>query len=372
MAGGLLCESLPAAVPQDDALQTLLSVSEKHPGDAAVADAWRQVAGWDMNRLADVMNALDQAHPVARNWLRSAIDGMLEQPGRELPVAALQRMVEDTARGLPSRRVAMELLESSDPNLVESLIPNFLHDPAAEFRRPAVAKLIAEANKLQQQPEEHKALLWTAFHAARAEDQVLSIAKALEGMGETVDITEHFGFIRTWHIVGPFENKEMAGFDRVYPPETLTSDDFDDRGQPAADATFAGLEGPVRWRAAPVKPTTGEVDLNEALGKLKGVLAYGATVFHSDTARPAELRLRLQNPFKIWVNGKLVMSQRIGHTGNSFDQYKVLVELVAGANVIVVKSVQPEPPQENEWYDAWHWSVRVCDSTGTAIQEGKK
>ncbi len=361
-----------AADEQDESLQTLLNVGQYPAGEPAVSAAWRQVAAWDVNRLSEVLTALDQADPVARNWLRSAIDGILEKSTAPLPKDVLQRIVADPSRGLASRRVAWELLESVDAELVASLIPSFLHDPAAEFRRPAVAHLLAQADALPNDPQKRKELLLKAFDAARSEDQVTAIAKSLAALGESVDLAEHFGFVRTWHIIGPFENQEMTGFDHPNPIEALTLEDFDAKGKPLpADAENQGINGPVQWQTVQAKPDTGEVDLNAALGKLKGVLAYGAAVFDSSESQAVELRLRLQNPFKIWVNGQLVLAQRVGHTGNAFDQYRVPVQLRAGRNVLIVKACQPEPPQDNEWYDTWHWSVRVCDSTGTAIG-GKK
>ena len=33
------------------------------------------------------------------------------------------------------------------------------------------------------------------------------------------DLAGHFGFVRRWMLVGPFDNTGGAGFGRVYPPE---------------------------------------------------------------------------------------------------------------------------------------------------------
>jgi hypothetical protein len=63
----------------------------------------------------------------------------------------------------------------------------------------------------------------------------------------------------------------------------------------------------------------------------------------------------------------MVMAQPVGHTGNFFDQYTVPVTLRKGANLIVVKSVQIEPPQADPWFSAWQFCVRVSDETGAAI-----
>lgn len=59
--------------------------------------------------------------------------------------------------------------------------------------------------------------------SASDKDQVDTLAKELKGLGETVDLPAHFGFVRTWYLVGPFDNTKNKGFDLPYPPEKMSS-----------------------------------------------------------------------------------------------------------------------------------------------------
>ena len=69
----------------------------------------------------------------------------------------------------------------------------------------------------------------------------------------------------------------------------------------------------------------------------------------------------------MWLNGKLVFEQPIGHTGNFFDQYTVPVKLQAGPNLILIKSCQTPGPAEHPFLKNWQFGLRVCDATGAAV-----
>ncbi len=357
---------------RDPLLETLLQAERTTIGSEDLQAAWQAVSKWPASRLPEVLAAADDANPVALNWLRSAIDGMLEQPECELPIMELKIIVQDPQRKYASRRIAWELLDSADPKLMESIAETLIADPIAVFRRPAIGKRVAYANTLEKNSEERKLVLRDAFKVARDEDQVGDIARVLDvEYGEKPDLAKHFGFIVNWHVVGPFPNIDEAGFHESLPPEQITLGDFNSAGKPNESLEYVSNGGKVRWKEQAAVNDTGELDLNQVLGKEKEVVGYGVTVFECSAERPAEVRLRMQNAFKLWLNGELIQSQAIGHTGNSFDQYVIPVTLKQGQNILLMKSSQNKPPQEIEWYDTWHFNVRICDSSGTAIQEIK-
>lgn len=360
-------------VPQrDPLLETLLQAERTTIGSEDLQAAWQAVSKWPASRLPEVLAAADEANPVALNWLRSAIDGMLEQPECELPIMELKMIVQDPQRKYASRRIAWELLDSADPNLMESIAETLIADPIAVFRRPAIGKRVAYAATLEKNSEERRRVLRDAFKVARDEDQVGDIARLLDvEYGEKPDLAKHFGFIVNWHVVGPFPNIDEAGFHESFPPEQIKLSDFNSDGKPSESLEYAGNSGKVQWKEQAAVNDTGELDLNQVLGKEKEVVGYGVSVFECSTERPAEVRLRMQNAFKLWLNGELIQSQAIGHTGNSFDQYVIPVTLKQGKNILLMKSSQNKPPQEIEWYDTWHFNVRICDSSGAAIQEIK-
>src|SRR4029077_9387613 len=100
-------------------------------------------------------------------------------------------------------------------------IPGMLDDPAAEFRRDAVQRLLDEAAALQarQTSGEAHRIYVKALNSARDKDQAEAIVQALEKLGHQVNLAEHFGFIMDWKLIGPFDNTARKGFEVSYPPE---------------------------------------------------------------------------------------------------------------------------------------------------------
>ncbi len=358
---GILAGTLPASQPQiDQWLHSLQAVSPRGGGHEQAAEAWRKLVQVPADRIPQLLVALDEANPLAANWIRCAIDAIAErqlQQGGSLPADALERFVMDRSHDPRARRLAYEWLTRVDPSAEDRIIPQMLDDPSLELRRDAVARLIAQADRLAKASGDERAIaLWQeAFDASRDRDQVESLARRLQSAGRSVDLARHFGIILHWKIIGPFDNTDEAGFNTVYPPE----EQFD----PAA--TYKGKKGEVAWRDHTTKDKYGEVNLNQLLGEQKAVIAYAAHEFYADRQRPAEIRLWSENATKVWLNGKLVGEFPVYHSGSQMDQYVCPVVLQPGRNVILLKVCQNE--QTQPWARHWRFHVRVCDSTGGAI-----
>ncbi len=168
-------------------------------------------------------------------------------------------------------------------------------------------------------------------------------------------------------MIGPFDYLDGKGFDTAYPPESLTLDNYSANDGMYSSVPHEGKEGPLKWKSLTNTARNGVVDLNQAIGELRDSVAYAATVFESDGEQQVQLRLRQQNSAKVWLNGELVFSQPIGHTGNFFDQYIVPVTFKDGPNLILVKSCQWAGPVYHPFVGNWQLGVRVTDATGNAI-----
>ena len=107
------------------------------------------------------------------------------------------------------------------------------------------------------------------------------------------------------------------------------------------------------------------VDLNKAIAKHKGAVAYAYTEFDCDNPRPVQLRFACIVAIKVWVNGQLVASHPVYHAGAPLDQYMVSTTLNRGSNAILLKVCQNE--QTEDWAQRWLFQVRVCDVHGTAV-----
>lgn len=358
---GICVGSSPSSEPQiEQWLSSVQAVVADGGSHQEAAEAWRKLAQLEAGHIPDLLAALDGANPLAANWIRCAIEAIAERhirSGGQLPSGALEAFVFDRSHDPRARRLAYELLVLVDATAEDRIIPQMLNDPSVELRRDAVARLIAQADRLAETGRTDRALpLWEqALDAARDRDQVDRLARQLESAGRKVDLARHFGFILQWKIIGPFDNTAEAGFDMVYPPEH----EFQQL------AVYEGKNGSVRWRDYATQHSYGEVDLNAALGEQKGVIAYAAHEFFAAESTRAEIRASSENALKVWLNGELVGEFPVYHSGSQMDQYVCPVTLKAGRNLILVKVCQNE--QTQPWARYWRFQLRVCDPTGGAV-----
>ena len=347
------------AVDLESHLEALRAVGPMGAGNREASEAWQQVVQADARQLPVVLAAMDDAGPLAVNWIRTAVDAIAERTLDEtgaLPTAELERFVGDTNHSPRARRTAYEWLVRVDPK-AKRLIREMLDDPSLELRRDAVAQLIGDAVAVEELGNAASAvpLYRRAFSAARDHDQVKMLAKKLEGLGQEVDVTRHLGFITRWELIGPFDHTGESGFDVAYPPEK----EIDLAG------SYEGKHGQVGWIDYQSTHEYGLVDLNEAFEEEKGVIAYAMTEFVAPVRREVDIRLNSYNAVKVWVNGKLIGSHNVYHSGSQLDQYVSRATLEPGKNVILVKVCQNE--QTQSWTKFWSLGLRVCDRLGTAV-----
>jgi len=342
----------------------LRAVGPQGAGHRKAAEAWQQLVQADSAQLPQILSALDQANPLAANWIRTAVDAIAErhlQRGTALPEAQLARFVEDLRHDGRARRLAFEWLVRVDPSARGRLLgprgSKMLNDPSLELRREALLCLIEEAQKLQKQDRanEATALYWQGLTAARDPDQIRLLADRLRKLGQTVDLPRQFGFIVRWRLIGPFDNRGGKGLDAVYGPEKEL--DF--------AAEYPGKHGTVKWIHHVTTDQMGTVDLNRALGEEKGVVAYAAAEFYSDKPQEVDIRLGSYNAIKLWLNGTLLARHPVYHSGAELDQHVRRGVLRPGRNIILLKVCQNE--QTQEWARYWSFQLRVCDALGGAI-----
>jgi hypothetical protein len=123
-----------------------------------------------------ILAAMDGANELALNWLRAAVDSIAERQlaaSRKLPVAPLERFLQDTRHHPRARRLAYELIARADPATAQRLIAGMLNDPSTELRRDAVQRVADEATKLRAAGRTNEAVpkFQTALNAARSVDQ---------------------------------------------------------------------------------------------------------------------------------------------------------------------------------------------------------
>jgi hypothetical protein len=349
-----------AAADVASLLKTLQAVGPQGAGQRDAAQAWGQLARTDASQLPTLLAALDQSNPLAANWIRTAADAIAErqmQAGGKLPAAELEQFLFDRHHASKARRFAFELLVSADPAAQERLLPQMLDDPSPELRGDAVARLVAQADSLQQagRQDEATAILRRAFAAARDPDQVKSLAERLKKLNVAVDLARHLGFVTAWHVIGPFDNTGEKGFDVAYPPEREIN----------LAAAYEGKKGSVKWIEYSTQDEDGKIDLHKPLSEQKGVIAYATAEFFSEKKQEVEFRMAAVNALKLWLNGRLVDEHKVYHSGLQLDMYVSRASLEPGRNVILVKVCQNE--QTDPWTKVWGFQLRMCDPFGAAV-----
>jgi len=341
-------------------LKALREVDREGKGHRAASQAWNEIAkNGQVSDLPQILAAMDGVGPLGANWLHAAVDAIAERnlKAGKLPLDGLEKFLQEKQHDPRARRLAYEWIAKADTGAPDRLIPGMIDDPSLELRRDAVSRVLkaAETAQANKATDEALATYRKALVAARDLDQVRAAAEALGKLGQPVDLAHHFGFLQDWQLVGPFDNKQGKGFEAVYPPESALD----------LTASYPTESGPVRWIAHHTDDANGQVDLNAAIGKHMGVVAYALAEFQSDKAQPVELRLGTEAANKIWLNGKLLSSADVYHANGTMDQYVGRGELKKGRNVILLKICQNE--QKEDWAQDWKFQLRACDSSGKAI-----
>ncbi|MEZ4393765.1 MAG: DUF3857 domain-containing protein [Polyangiales bacterium] len=158
-------------------------------------------------------------------------------------------------------------------------------------------------------------------------------AELRRDLGQTAGsaaMLRELGWITRWSVVGPFENEGRNAFARVLPPEQ-------DRGAPPSpEATFEGLERPVRWRVMPDLAHLGMVPLDALVRPSVNACAFAHTTVTAPAAMPATLWVGAAGAVAAWVNGAEVLRDAAVRRVSA-DRSGAAVRLRAGANRVMLK-----------------------------------
>lgn len=341
-------------------LKEIKSVTREGAGNPEAQAAWKLLVSQGIDSLLPTLAAMDDATPLSSNWLRTAATAIAEKEkaaGKKLPADKLEQFVLDSKHGPVARRLAYELLSEVDPKAPQRLLPGFLNDPSGDLRRDAVEAELAKVEPIaKKDPKAARPAYEKLFESSRDQDQAEKIAKALKESGAEPSLTSHFGVIKNWMIVGPFDSTKGTGYDKVYAPEKGVD----------LKATYKGKEDKdVTWKPVTSEETYGLVNFNKSIAKHMDVAAYAFTMLESESDLPVELRFGSYCAIKVFLNGKQVYAREEYHHGERFDQYVALGTLKKGKNELLVKVCQNN--QKEPWTQNWQFMFRVCDATGGAV-----
>jgi tetratricopeptide (TPR) repeat protein len=130
--------------------------------------------------------------------------------------------------------------------------------------------------------------------------------------------------LRSWQIVGPFDNPSMEGFTRTFGPEFAEVGPYD------------GKLAEIDWRELPQHDDYCEFNLGRSVQPTTAAVTYLATSVETKSAQNAVLLMGTDGAYKVWLNGKLV-GERDEDTGMFLDDDAWKVRLQKGKNDLLVK-----------------------------------
>jgi hypothetical protein len=332
-----------------DSIKVLQTLQSGDDSALAASKAIKQLGNASDVTLIQSLTAMKGATPLGRNWLSGLANSLYRKSGKS-QTAELTKFLEDASQDGEARYLVFQWLTTNNDVLRKKLLADMSKDTSPELRFLA----IEEAMKVELERGDLTVLL----KAARHPSQVVSLIEKLKAAGITIDQSRQLGFLPEWRLIGPFDNVGTANFDKVFEVET-------DWAKGAVKDEYQGKTEAVTWTQHTTAEPDGVVDLAQLYNKEKGCIIYAAAEFDSEKDQDAEVRLGCINGNKIWVNGKLVMSNEVYHTGAQIDQYAEPIHLKAGKNQILVKVCQNE--QKEQWAQDYKFQLRICDSTGKAI-----
>lgn len=349
---GLLAEKNTST---SDLIQPFINVQSKGVGNKQAIEAWPSVSELPPSAIPELLSAMNQANNLGDNWIRGALSKICEKTPHAIPLKKIVEFIKDYSNKGEARYMAFQIILSHQPKKANQLIPSFIDDPIPALRREAVAKILSDAKKTEN--EEQKVNLYQkVLVKGREVDQITEASQALEEKGEKINLTRLMGFLTNWFTVGPFQNKDRTGFAKAYLPETRINHKEE----------YEGTSGLTSWTAFSTQDKLGMLDINKQYGELKEVVAYAETKFISKKEQNVHFRIGSKNAWKLWVNGKLLFARDEYHRGRTrIDQFIIDGKLKKGKNQILLKVCQNE--QTQSWTKQWEFNFRVTDLTGAAI-----
>jgi hypothetical protein len=358
--------ALPAAADDDVArlLKQVRAVGPEGTSSQVARAAWDRLVARGPTVLPQLLEAMDTPDTVVANWLRTAFDRIVDraagEDGKGIDADALLRFARDPKRQGRARRLALDVVERSRSGTRAGLLRGWTDDP--EFRHDAIEQALADLDRDREAPADRRvAALRRLFAATRDLPQSRTVAARLKGLDAPVSVADHFGFLRDWYVIGPFDARGMKGFQTAYSPEEKVD----------LMASCKGKGKPVGWkRYRSPEATEGThvalVNLREPLGDAADAVAYAYTAFEVDEAREVEFRGAADDNLTVWVNGQRAFAFEEYRNGVRLDRHRFRVRLKKGVNTVLVKVCQapadPAHPEPN-----WEFLLRICDVDGKGL-----
>ncbi|MFU7559969.1 hypothetical protein ACMFWY_14935 [Roseiconus sp. JC912] len=352
-------------------LAVIASTDGTDEADQAASKAVRQLQSLPSTEITDVLSGFNDASQRGRNWLRALAADVADNG--EFPESELLKFFNDRSGDADARYVAFQLLVGNDNDAKAKLLANAATDPSLPVRYLKIQSLIDAAEKQKDEsPGEAKETLQQVVQNARSANQLEKATAMLSDLGVKVDLADTLGMMTQWWAIGPFDNTDSKNFDTEYTPEQR----YLESGSPIATTgpgepqTEKGKDGqPVTWLRIDSDDKLGMVDLNAPLKNAKDATAYVYCRFSTDSESAdfeAQIRLGCITANKVWVNGKLVTSNEVYHSGSRIDQYVAPCTLSKGENTVMIKVLQNA--QTEPWAQDYQFQFRLTRPDGSPVK----
>jgi hypothetical protein len=133
-------------------------------------------------------------------------------------------------------------------------------------------------------------------------------------------------YITDWFVIGPFDNSERIGFDKVFAPE-LSFDTI---------KVYTGKNDlPVKWKKTDNK-RTGYVDFAKIFQSADEAVSYAYRTIEVDNSVNLKIGLGSNDGVKLWINGDMVHQNKTSRKAEP-NQDILVIKLKKGLNTILLK-----------------------------------
>ena len=352
------------------ALQSIAAADQETIGDSATTAAVETLSVLPSTQIKVVLDGFGPATVRGRNWLRAVAADVADNG--PFPTEPLNAYFADRQADADARYLAYQLLVANDPSRQAVLLGDAETDPSLPVRYLKIQALIDQADAVRKdQPDAAIETLTRVVANARSPKQLQTAAKTLKALGKPLDLAETLGMMRSFQLIGPFDNTGSKHFDTAYLPENqyLESGDPVRRGADGKPLTEEGKLGPIAWQLITSEDQLGMVDINEPLENAKDSVAYLFAKFDVLSPLPegdCQMRIGCINASKVWINGKLVSANEVYHSGTRIDQYIDSCRLQATGNTVLIKVLQNA--QTQPWAQDWQFQFRLTRPDGSALK----
>lgn len=374
-----LCAAEPTlptvAIELRESLNRVDAGGQNHPEAIAATNSFLARPESATDRLFATFEAMKEAQPRAKNWLRIIAGQLLAKiDDRDSLQPKLQAFFDDRGNDPDARYWVYRVLIDANPSAEPTLLDAARDDPSIPLRYLAIARAMNQAKTLLDQKtdsarDEAIALYQSILPLARHPDHLRDISFSLKELGQEVDLAGQLAMIRSWWLIGPFDNTESAAFDTATPVETevLQSPSSDI----ASDRAYTAGDQSVTWAQHTTEEKMGMVDLNAIFDNAKNAAVYGFALIEisekdlASAIGPTQARFGSICANEVFVNGQRVIANEVYHSGSSIDQYVEPCELKPGVNSVLVKIMQNN--QTQPWAQDFQFQFRFTDATGRGI-----